>query len=111
MSPRLAGTTPAADTPRRAPRPTHVYKLVIEYPPGSLEPGWEPPGWDPLETDTDWVVDEYDEMRWAGWPQNRLYLSRTGAKRRADLLRKYGAAVEVVQSLPVEWPLPADGAS
>jgi hypothetical protein len=111
MSPRIE-TTPAADTPRRAaPRPVYVYRLDVTYPPGSQEPGWEPPGWDALESDTDWFVDRYDEMRWVGWPQNRLYLSPRGAKRRADLLCKYGATVEIVRSMPVEWPLPADGAS
>jgi hypothetical protein len=120
MSPRIE-TTPAADTPRRAAsHPTHVCKLVIEYPPRSLEPGWEPPGWEPDTwddgpPDSDAYMfcgpyDEYQERYPFRWPQNRLYLSRSGAARRARALRKYGATVEVVQSLPVEWPTPADGA-
>jgi hypothetical protein len=85
-------------------RPVRVYRLDVTYPPGSLEPGWEPPGWDPLETDTDWVVTPDDDMAWAGWPKNRLYLSASSAQRRANRFRKYGATVEVERSELVLWP-------
>jgi hypothetical protein len=119
MSPRIE-TTPAADTPRRAPHPTIVYRLAIEYPAGSQAPGWEPAGWNPDSfdqgSDPDLPLfcgpyDDLDDCYPFRWPRERVYLSRSGAARRARALRKYGAVVTVVQSLPVEWPTPADGAS
>jgi hypothetical protein len=101
-------------------RATTVFRLDVTYPPGSQVPGWEPPSWDPDSWDDGppdkdaymfcGPYDEYQERYPFRWPQSRLYLSRSGATRRARALRRYGAQVEVVRSLPVEWPLPADGA-
>jgi len=81
-------------------RKTYVYRLIVGYPPGSLEPGWEPPGWEPqFHYDYEGPVD--DPFR---WPANRLCFSASTAKRRADLFRKYGAEVEIERSAPVTWP-------
>jgi hypothetical protein len=81
---------------------SYVYRLVVTYPEGSLEWGWEPPGWERYPEDHFYVPD--DEGVEFRWPANRLCLSPATAKRRADLFRKYGATVEIVRSLPVEWP-------
>lgn len=77
---------------------TYVYRLDVTYPPGSLELGWAPPGWEP---EPGAYPPGEDYFR---WPANRLCLTATTAKRRADLFRKYGATVEIVRSKPVEWP-------
>jgi hypothetical protein len=103
-------------------RPVRVFRLDITYPEGSRKPGWEPAGWEsddwdggPPDNDAYMFCGPYDEDQERypfRWPQNRLYLSRSGATRRARALRKYGAQAEVVPSLPVEWPTtPPDGAS
>lgn len=79
-------------------RKTYLYRLDVTYPPGSLEWGWEPENWDPGYSAN---PESDDTFR---WPRNPLYMSASGARRRAQLFRKYGAAVAVVRSLPVEWP-------
>lgn len=81
-------------------RQIRVHKLDIEYPEGSLGLGWEPAGWE---------RDDFGSREFR-WPQERLFLSASGARQRANLLRGYGAKVEILPSLPVEWPEPADGA-
>lgn len=90
-------------TPRRG-RTLRVYRLDVEYPPGSREPGWQPPGWE-----ENW--DKHPEFWGAGeeefppfrWPRVGRYLSKSGAGKRARTLRKLGAEVTVVSSRPVEW--------
>lgn len=85
-------------------RKVFVYRLAVEYPPGSLVLGWAPAGWEPATGGYDPVSGEpYDEDEFR-WPQVRPYLSASGAKRRAELLRKFGAEVTIRRSLPVEWP-------
>jgi len=77
-----------------------VYRLDITYPEGSTEWGWEPEGewWKELSGGQGPGPDET-----FSWPQEHLYLSRSGASKRADLLRKWGATVRVEKSRPVEW--------
>lgn len=76
--------------------PTFVYLLVVEIPEGSDRRGWMPKGWFP-----DIVEGEETEFH---WPPRRRYLSLTSADRRAQLLRSWGATVEVIRSLPVVFP-------
>lgn len=83
----------------------HVYRIDVEYPPGSRYPEegwreWEPEGWEP-----DFREDEVGGLSEVPfqWPNVRLYLSKSGAEARASLLRKYGAKATVVRSLPVVW--------
>lgn len=75
-----------------------VYRLVVEVPEESWEPGWMPEGWGHQP----WTPEE--ERTTFQWPRTRDYLSRSGAEKRADLFRKYGATVRVVASAPVEFP-------
>ena len=93
----------------------YLYRLDVTYPPGSNEYGWSPPGWDEDPTN-DAVEAEtgapYTAPFW--WPTHHVYQSRSGAKKRADLLRKYGATVALIRSNPVTWPdatpAPTEGA-
>jgi hypothetical protein len=84
---------------------TRLYRLDVVYPPGSDEWRWAPPGWD---DDPDNQEMEPDTGAWGpapfSWPAVRRYLSRSGAERRANLFRKYGAVVTVVASDPITWP-------
>jgi hypothetical protein len=57
-------------------RPLYAYRLIVEYPPGVV------------------------------WPQTRRYLSLSGAKKRADLLRRYGCVVGIQRSERIEWVEP-----
>ena len=86
-------------------RAVRVWKLDVEYPEGSQEPGWEPEGWAIPEGFGSFDGDDL-EFR---WPAERLFLSRSGANQRARLLRGYGAKVTLVPSLPLEWPAGAEG--
>ena len=86
-------------------RTIYLYRLVVTLPPEAAEPDWEPQAWldqlppYPLEG----APPEAMEGRFE-WPRNRLYQSASGAKRRADLYRKYGATVTIERSAPVTWP-------
>ncbi len=85
---------------RAAHRDDYVYRLIVTYPPNSRDGSWEPPGYDGYDQ-----LDEFGTGEWRpfSWPANRLCLSATTAKRRADLFRKYGATVTVERSGPVTW--------
>lgn len=85
-----------------AERKVYVYRLVVEYPTGSLEPGWEPPGWEPEPYVT--YNPEGPDGDGFRWPANRLCFSASTAKRRAGLFRRYGAKVTIERSDPVTWP-------
>jgi hypothetical protein len=95
-------------------RPAYLYRLVVEYPPeafngGSpafyddgtpkLDPNWEPEGWD---GDTGYYGPDFDGFRWPD--ARRRFLSHTSAVNRANLLRKYGATVDIERSDRVTWP-------
>lgn len=86
-------------------RPVHVYELVIIYPPGSRQPGWRPASWDDPATLAGLSRKQRQELRNRAfrWPHERRFLSSSGAYGRADLLRSYGADVEVYPSEPVTW--------
>lgn len=80
-------------------RPVYVYKLAIEYPPGSTEPGWEPPGY---QSETVMTPDGFEDREFS-WPHERAYLSREGAIQRAGILRGWGANVGILRSERVTW--------
>jgi hypothetical protein len=84
-----------------------VHRLIVAYPEGSHDEhgqpvrGWEPPGWNPdlrREEDSGALA----EVPFA-WPKARLYLSASGAGKRAILLRSFGATVNIEASNPVTW--------
>jgi hypothetical protein len=87
-------------------RKIYVYQLDIEYPEGSLEPGWRPACW----SDPGLLAKLGRKGRRRlgrtefKWPREHKFLSSSGAYERAWTLRYYGATVEVFRSLPVEWP-------
>jgi hypothetical protein len=92
----------------------YLYRArVVAYPEGSHRirrmfdedwpcpvPGWAPPGWEPSP--------EYlgrfrtDEFIWPA--EGRKYMSRSGAKRRAELLESFGATVVLERSSRITWP-------
>lgn len=77
---------------------TFVYRLEVEYPPGSNKPGWEPEGW---------RAEKGDASGWAPpfeWPRVRMYFNPHAAHKRAELLARWGATVRVVPSNVVTWP-------
>jgi hypothetical protein len=87
-------------------RKVYVYRLTVEYPPGSLRHGWEPDDWDPWPDGTAGGYDADGAPLGAKfcWPVNRLCFTRSTAKRRAGLFEKYGAQVTIERSDPVTWP-------
>lgn len=74
----------------------HAYRLVVEYPEG-VNATNPPPAWESSQIE----IDEWDEFR---WPRVHPYLSRSGAAKRADLLRSYGCTVTIEKSDPITWP-------
>ena len=85
---------------------------VLNYPEGSHQdvdyggevwsepvPGWRPPGWRPEGRYVELMgTDEFV------WPvTNRVYGSRSTAKKRADLLTSFGATVLIEKTKPLEW--------
>ena len=78
-------------------RRVYLYRLDVEYPPADFE----------NDAMREWVADHEQNLPWPSrfhWPSARMYLSRTAAHGRADLLRSYGATVTVVRSHPVTFP-------
>lgn len=93
--------------------PRFLYRVrVLSFPEGSHRPcewddeqcepveGWAPPGWRP--------EGRYVEMLGTSdfvWPvTNKVYMSRTTAKKRAELLISYGATAIVERSSRITWP-------
>ncbi len=93
--------------------PKHLYRVrVLSYPEGSFhcvdetedmwvpDPGWSPPHWRP--------EGRYVEILGTSefiWPTtNKVYASRTTAKRRAELLESFGATAVVERSNAITWP-------
>jgi len=80
-----------------------VYRLKVTYPEGSHDEhglpvlDWHPPGWVPD------IYDPEEGPQPFGWPRVRAYLSLSGAVKRANLFRSFGATVEFEASKPVEW--------
>lgn len=86
-------------------RKNYLYKLDIDFPEGAMDPtgrpavGWRPEGWTAEdETYARFVKDDVFH-----WPYQRVYRSYNGAFNRAELFRKYGCTVDILQSKPVEW--------
>ena len=101
--------TPLADW---APRRAHVYYLEILYPSGSLAPGWRPRTWLSAENAKFLSRRHRRELRQRQfrWPRERMFLSSSGAYRRAAHLTWLGATVRVHRSHMVLWPaVPDDG--
>lgn len=99
--------------------PEYLYRVrVTRYPDGAFQPigpidpehpedaewvavpGWAPAGWRP--------EGRYVELLGTSefvWPvTNKVYQSRTTAKKRAELLESYGATAVVERSSRIEWP-------
>lgn len=73
----------------------YAYRLHVTYPEGVdyMNP---PEGWGARRI-------AGDEWEYFAWPRVRPYLSRSGAKKRADLLTSYGCVVTIERSLPIAW--------
>lgn len=96
--------------------PERLYRVRVDaYPDGAFyqpnpevddywepTPGWTPPGWRP--------EGRYVEIMGTSefvWPvTNKVYQSRSTAKKRAGLLERYGATVKVERSSRIAWPTP-----
>lgn len=86
-------------------RHVYVFKLEIEYPEGSQQPGWTPEHWptpNRLGSFWRWVLPA-DRSKAFKWPKERVWLSSVAAYRRAWLLRSLGCSVVVRRSLRVQW--------
>jgi hypothetical protein len=83
---------------------TRVYRLHVTYPEGSHAPdgipvaGWYPADWQPGGA---YLPEEWPAP--FSWPRVHLYLSKSGAEKRAKLFHSFGATVEIEESRPVEW--------
>lgn len=80
-------------------RPTFVYRLDVTLPEGAHAWDFAPENWQAPEWSGN--PDEDSSFRWPRY--DRVYLSASGARTRADLLRSYGAKVEIVRSQEVKW--------
>lgn len=84
-------------------RKQYAYRLVVTYPEGV---GWAnpPQAWKgDLDDDLAYNSDPEADNGFH-WPRVRPYLSRSGAKARADLLVRYGCTVTIERSDPITWP-------
>lgn len=84
----------------------YVYRLVIQYPEGSREPGWTPP----LYRDPEWrrqlPLRARLRITYAArfrWPRERMFLTSDKAWSRAYWLKACGAQVTILRSQPVTW--------
>lgn len=85
-----------ADPVTTKDRPLYAYRLIVEYPDGV----------DYMNPPHLWERDPDPEAPGFQWPQTRRYLSYSGAKKRADLLRRYGCVVGIQRSERIEWTEP-----
>ncbi|MDE2468379.1 MAG: hypothetical protein KGL35_06460 [Bradyrhizobium sp.] len=89
-------------------RVAYAYRLIVSLPEGCDADDWLPPCLLDEEGSyvgrNGWEVDGVDEDGVFHWPRfDRAYLSERAANKRASLLRKYGATVEVLRSEPIRW--------
>lgn len=81
-----------------AERKRYAYRLAVTYPEGvdwrNPPAAWEPANWG------SWTEDAPSFY----WPAPRVYFSRSGAKKRADLLVSYGCVVTIERSNEITWP-------
>ena len=75
-------------------RPLYAYRLLVEYP-DITEP---PKCWEEMYMDEPNAVFQ--------WPRVKTYLSLTGVRKRADMLRRYGCVVTIERSEPITWTKP-----
>lgn len=83
----------------------YVYRLEVEYPEGSLDPGWAPPDWRDISRRLGWghgYDTEHEYVPPFRWPKQRNYFSSENASKRAHLLRELGANVQILVG-KVEW--------
>lgn len=95
-------------------RATYVYRLVVRHIPEDrahghtgwpVASGWYPPEFEYFRERHD--RDPHSDGPWQwNWPRRRNYLSREAAEGAAQRMREWGADVEVIRSLPVEFPSP-----
>ncbi|MFF1392089.1 hypothetical protein [Rhodococcus erythropolis] len=94
--------------------PQFLYRVRVErYPAGAFHqpnpeiddyweptPGWAPAGWRPEGRYVE-IMGTSDFV----WPvTNKVYHSRSTAKKRAALLESYGATADVERSSRITWP-------
>lgn len=73
-----------------------IYQLVVlNYPKGSQEPGWEPANWDKISAELG-----HEDFTWPR--SNLVYKSRSAAINRKKLLESYGATVKLYAAEP-DW--------
>lgn len=84
-------------------RPLYAYRLIVEYPEGV---DWTNPPHLWLEDRGEEGPPDGDRVLYFDWPKRRHYLSMSGAKKRADLLRRYGCVVGIQRSESIEWTEP-----
>lgn len=79
------------------PRPLYAYRLEVEYPHG-IDWSNPPKLWE----------EEYgsEPLNSFSWPAHRHYLSMSGARKRAELLRRYGCVVGIQRSNRITWVEP-----
>lgn len=78
-------------------RKRYAYRLIVDYPEGI---DWRnpPEAWNPGD------YYGFEDGPSFHWPTPRVYFSRSGAKKRADLLESYGCSVTIERSNEVTWP-------
>jgi hypothetical protein len=100
-----------------AERRLYAYRIVLTLPKGADAPGWEPEDWIEICEEKGWwsSMDTYgnDEPPPFRWPRRTMYFDGPSAEKRAELLRRYGATVEVERSEPLRWSQgdPLEGAN
>ena len=85
-------------------RPTYVYRLVVTIPEG-VDYSNPPQAWTDYMTELGaWSSPNPDAPEpMFFWPARRNFLSQASAKKHAERLRSYGAAVEIVRSLALQF--------
>lgn len=67
-------------------------------------PGWEPDGWLADPDKRTWWMERHNGDTAFYWPSTKtVYRTRSGAETRAELIRSYGAEVEVIESDEIVW--------
>jgi hypothetical protein len=95
-----------------AERKAYAYRLKVTPPPEAADPSWEPDAWlEGLPPYPEGGLPPEALESGFRWPRQRLFLSRSGARRQADLFRKYGAKAVIERSAPVTWPQDEDAAT
>lgn len=85
---------------------TYVFRLLIEYPEGSMEPGWRPALWSNPEFLARLNRKAKRELARTEfhWPRERKFLTANSAWNRAWELQVLGCRVHILRSAPAVWP-------